>query len=85
MKTGRVSTIVSSKMDGISGMGDNDPGALTVEQQSQLNDFKVRLKIRKYFLFLRTQICFVLDDELYMSDFCCLVQFLLIAFRYKPD
>ena len=50
-------------MDGISGMDDNDPGALTVEQQSQLNDFKVRLKIRVYLLFLRTQICFVLNYD----------------------
>ena len=32
---------MSSKLDGISGLGDNDAGALTAEQQSQLNDFKV--------------------------------------------
>ena len=32
---------MATKLTNISGLGDNDKGALTEEQQSQLNDFKV--------------------------------------------
>lgn len=39
-------------MDGISGMGDNDSGALTVEQQSQLNNFKIQTRLENE-LYLR--------------------------------
>ena len=34
---------MATKLTNISGLGDNDDGALTAEQQSKLNDFKVIL------------------------------------------
>jgi hypothetical protein len=34
---------MAAKLTNISGLGDNDDGALTAEQQSKLNDFKVVL------------------------------------------
>ena len=32
---------MANELDGISGLGDNDNGALTEEQQAELNNFKV--------------------------------------------
>lgn len=41
---------MAAKLTNISGLGDNDDGALTAEQQSKLNDFKIetRLANEKY-------------------------------------